>query len=316
MMPFSDNLLLIAGPTGTGKNALALRISEAIRPIAESEILNADALQLYDGLKILTNFPSEKQLQRVPHVLFGILNPMDSANAAWWANMAMKEIDRIRALGKVAIVCGGTGFYLKALQDGLATIPEISPEILAEAQEKLKKIGRNNFFDELQRIDPHYAGGNNPQRMLRAYAVLCSTGKSLTDWWKNGNGDGDDTTRSAGRNCSCLVLNPNREALGNVCRRRIDAMFDAGAIEEVDNFRAKYDNPDRSQLAFAVGYREISSFLKKEILLDDCREKMHIRTMQYAKRQSTWFRNKMAAATFLSEFGHQLDLDTLAGNIN
>jgi tRNA dimethylallyltransferase len=269
-------------------------------------------MQLYSDLKILTNFPSDEQLRRIPHNLFGILASFDSCNAALWADMAANELDRIHAEGKIAILCGGTGFYLKALLDGLSPIPKIPVEIRRRTREKFDEIGRDKFFLELKKKDPDYVDETNVQRMLRAYEVVSFTRKSLKYWWNRGARDAHSHDC---RSYLSVILDPEREQLSDVCRQRIYSTINNGAIDEVRAFNAKYISY-HGPLIHALGYREISSFLKLEISLEDCLEKIHQRTRQYAKRQRTWFRNQMKAGNFFHGFGHHFDVDRLINNIN
>jgi tRNA dimethylallyltransferase len=296
-------MIFVAGPTASGKSFLSLEISDFLKKTfgQGSEIINADATQLYDELKILTAFPTAEQLKHVPHRLFGVLSPNDAANVASWTKMAMVEIKRIRAEQNVAILCGGTGLYMKAITDGISAIPEVPMEIRQEVRCRFEKIGRDEFWNELKKLDPESrVAKGDTQRLVRAYEIALFTGKPLSHWWNQKNEQSDF------QNLFILsfVLNPPRVALSHACQSRICAMIDAGAVEEVRDFRKKYENYS-GPLVNAIGYEEISLFLGGEILLKNCVERMQMRTRQYAKRQSTWFRNQMKNACFLDDFGHQ-----------
>ncbi|MDR2794996.1 MAG: tRNA (adenosine(37)-N6)-dimethylallyltransferase MiaA, partial [Holosporaceae bacterium] len=295
-------IILLAGPTAAGKSFLSVKIADFLKKTLgrNSEIINADATQLYNELKILTAFPTADQIKCVPHKLFGVLSPNDSSSVASWIKMAMAEIKRIRAEQNVPIICGGTGLYLKAITDGISDIPKVPAEIRQEVRHRFAKIGRDEFFDELKKLDPESrVSKGDSQRLLRAYEIALFTGKPMAYWWNQKN-EPDDFPKLS---ILSFVLNPLRAALNQACQRRICSMIDAGAVEEVRDFRKKYENYSGS-LVNAVGYEEISLFLGGEISLENCVEKMQIRTRQYAKRQSTWFRNQMKNACFLDNFGY------------
>ncbi|GHU13442.1 tRNA dimethylallyltransferase [Alphaproteobacteria bacterium] len=298
--PYS-RLIFVAGPTASGKSFLAIEIADFLRKNygLGSEIINSDGIQLYDELKILTAFPSDDYLARAKHNMFGVLSPHDSSSVALWLEMATKEIKRVHSEKNVAIICGGTGFYMKALLDGIADIPEIPTEIRNNVRNRFLEVGRDQFFDEFKKMDTEsLVNKGDTQRLLRAYEIVLFTGKPLSHWWP-----AQGRRSSLQDDSVAIVLNPEREKLKQVCHNRICSMIKNGAIGEVEDFVKRYGNYSGS-LANAVGYREISALLRHEISLPDCIEKMHMRTRQYAKRQSTWFRNQMKGASFFNDFGY------------
>ncbi len=285
----THRVVLIGGPTASGKTAFAIRYAEKLKTLygVDSAIINADSVQLYDELKIITAFPSAEDMEKVPHRLFGILKPNEKPSVAFWLEEAKLEITRLQSEGKVAIVCGGTGFYLNAIKNGIADIPDIPSDFRQSVFEKFQSIGRDAFFEELLRLDSEIVKTlhqNNTQRILRAYEVAAYTGKPLTEWWRSASSVGYDVKQ--------IVLLPPKEELHRRCYARIQKMMNNGAVEEVRDFVARYPNYNGG-LCKAIGYYEISDFLNGKLSKDECVEQMFIHTKQYAKRQVTWFRNQM-----------------------
>lgn len=271
--------IIIGGPTASGKTILAVHLAEKLRKFSgiSAEIINADSIQMYKDLKILTAFPSEQEFARIPHHLFGILEPQESSSIASWLDMASKELKRLKSEQKIAIFCGGTGFYLRALFNGVANIPEIPHQIREEVWSLFAEIGRDAFFEKLKELDFESAQKlhkNDTQRILRAYEVAKFTGKTLGYWWENSkklydscNADSPNNDYSNNNELwqqpeqlTTIVLLPKRELLKERSENRIKKMLDRGAIEEVIAFNAK--NPNYiGPLQEAIGYREICEFL-------------------------------------------------------
>jgi len=282
-------VVLIGGATASGKTAFAIKYAEKLKELygVDSEIINADSVQLYDELKIITAFPSAEDMAQIPHRLFGILKPNEKPSVAFWLEQAKKEITRLQAEGKIAIVCGGTGFYLNAIKNGIADIPDIPSDFRQSVFEKFQRIGRDKFFEELSRLDSEIVKTlhkNNTQRILRAYEVAAYTGKPLTEWWQNASSEGYEVKQ--------MILMPPKEELHRRCYARIKKMMDEGAVEEVRDFISRYPNYSGG-LRKAIGYYEISDLLNGKISKDECIEQMYIHTKQYAKRQVTWFKYQM-----------------------
>lgn len=296
---------IIAGPTATGKTHLAIELAVFLQKQygVLSEIINADSIQLHDDLKILTAYPSCEELSQIPHNLYGILSAFESASVASWLELAREKIQILKEQKKIAILCGGTGFYINAILNGLSKIPDVPKEFRDDVKQKFDKIGRDAFFDELKILDPRLTQTlhkNNTQRILRAYEVVKFTGKSISDWWINH----DDVQN----NSSVVVLLPPIENIYSQCFVRIKKMITAGVLQEVADFNEKY--PDYiGSLDKVIGYKEITAsfknFISEEILI----EQIYIKTKQYAKRQSTWFRNKSNDnAIIIHEFGNNADI--------
>ncbi|MDR0678336.1 MAG: tRNA (adenosine(37)-N6)-dimethylallyltransferase MiaA [Holosporaceae bacterium] len=308
----ASDLIVIAGPTAAGKSDFAVGYALYLKNNfgLEAEIINADSIQMYDALKIITSYPSNDSLKLVRHCLYGILFPQETISVVIWLNLVVKEIHRIHSEGKIAIVCGGTGFYIYALINGISDIPEIPKYFRNEVLNKFQQLGREEFFNQLALLDPELCKTlhrNNTQRILRAYEVVAYTGRPISDWWKRKN--------EYGYRVFPIVLLPPRDKLNDRCLIRINKMMISGAIDGVKNFIEKYPNYS-GELCNVIGYREIISFLNKEISFDECIERMYIRTRQYAKRQSTWFRNQLQSPRVIREFGYEMNNNSLETLIN
>lgn len=276
---------MIGGPTAGGKSGLALSVASAKNGV----IINADSMQMYDGLGILTAQPSPEDLSAAPHRLYATLKPDDICSAARWRDMALAEIDRVIAEGKLPIIVGGTGFYIRTLLSGISPVPEIAPEIRDRLNARQKEIGNPAFHAELQKRDPVMAARLDPfntQRLVRALEVLEGTGKSLAEWQAL-----PPVPPPAHLNFVTSTLVPPRDRLYANCDARFGMMLKQGALEQVREFM-KTATP-AMPLAKALGYPELSSHLAGNISLTDAISLAQQSTRNYAKRQTTWFRNQM-----------------------
>jgi tRNA dimethylallyltransferase len=276
---------LIAGPTATGKSALALALAERHR----GTVINADSAQVYRDLRVLSARPSSEEEARAPHRLFGYIDGAESCSAARWAADARAAIAQTHDEGRLPILVGGTGLYLRTLIDGIAPVPEIDPAIRAE----VRAMPVADAHTELIRSDPVAAARLRPSdttRVARALEVVRSTGRSLVEWQAERiGGIGDAVTLLP------LILLPDRDWLIERCDRRLAAMFDEGAIEEVERLLARRDVPADAPVRRAIGVPEIAAMLAGEIDRDAALERARLATRQYAKRQYTWFRNQPPA---------------------
>lgn len=298
-----NSTIIIGGPTASGKTALAIKLAKALDNESgqHAEIINADSVQMYNELKILTAYPSDEELKQVKHNLFGVLAPFESSSVASWLERAKTELTRIHSEGKTAIICGGTGFYIRALLNGVANIPAIPEKVREEVKRYFDKVGRDVFFEKLAELDAESVANlhkNDTQRILRAYEVAFYTGKTLSEWWKNADESCENNTMPT------IVLLPEKEKLRERAKIRIQSMLEKGAIEEVQAFNAKYPNYV-GPLQEVIGYREICDFIQQKNVKtkNELVEKISIRTNQYIKRQSTWFRNQLKNAKFICDFG-------------
>ena len=269
---------LIAGPTASGKSDLALRLAEA----TGGAIVNADSAQIYRDLPILSAAPSEADQARAEHWLYGVLEGAQPCSAADWAEMAKAEISRLHGEGRLPILVGGTGLYLRTLLDGIAPIPPIDPEIRA----RVRGNGVAENLAELTPLDPVAATTLNPgdtTRIARALEVVKSTGKTLAEWQEHrAGGIGGEIELTA------LVPLPPRPWLYERCDRRFAEMVERGALAEVEALLARHLDPNLPVMR-AIGVPELSALLRGEWTLDRAIAAGQQATRRYAKRQYTWF---------------------------
>ncbi|MBN9309342.1 tRNA (adenosine(37)-N6)-dimethylallyltransferase MiaA [Devosia sp.] len=277
--------VLIAGPTASGKSALALEVAREQGGV----IVNTDALQVYKVLRLLTARPSDIEMGDVPHRLYGVVSPAVRFSTGEWARAAERIIGD--AAGRPLVFVGGTGLYFEALTVGFANVPEVSPEALAAAEAEVAGLDRDGRARVIASRDPLVAArlkAPDPQRVIRALAVLNATGRSLASFQ-------DDAQRGLldGFEIERIVLNPDRDVLRRRIAQRFEAMFAHGAVEEVEALLALDLDPSLPAMK-AIGVPEIAAMLRGEIEQDEAIERAVIATRQYAKRQRTWFRNRMA----------------------
>lgn len=278
------SVLLIHGPTASGKSALALRVAQAV----DGEIVNADALQLYSDLTALSARPTPEETAGVPHHLFGVADGADGWSVGRWARAAGPVIDEIMARGRTAVVVGGTGLYFKALTDGLADIPPTPAAVRVGVGKIFDTLGEARFRELLASVDPvaeaRIAPGDR-MRLSRAMEVLEATGKPLTAWQaKTAPALPADAWRA-------VVIEPERELLYACCDARFEVMLERGALDEVRALIARGLDPDLPVMK-AVGVRELAAHLRGEISLVEAAELARRETRRYAKRQLTWLRNQ------------------------
>lgn len=280
----ASRIWLIAGPTASGKSAYALDLAERIG----GEIVNADSMQIYAGLRVLTAGPSPEEAARAPHHLFQVVDPAIGWSVGRWLEAATQALAEIEARGKPAIVVGGTGLYFRALTHGLADVPPVS-----ETQREISSLlyaarGETEFREILKPLDPEAEARietGDRQRLVRAHAVAIATGKSLTAWQT------DTKPALAPGSWKGLVLDPPRAELYARCDARLSIMVEQGALDEVRAVEARGLDPALPALK-AVGYREFAAHLSGETTLDQALDAARQETRRYAKRQLTWFRNQ------------------------
>lgn len=277
---------LIAGPTASGKSALALRLAQEI----DAEIVNGDALQLYADLRLLTARPSIEEEAVVPHHLFGTVDAADGWSVGRWLRAAADVLEEIAGRGRSVVVVGGTGLYFRALTHGLADVPQTPEEVRAASAADFDAMGEAAFRDRLAKVDPAAAARISPadrQRLSRAWEVYAATGTSLSDWQAR-----TDPALSPDI-WNAVALEPPRQALYDRCDARLEAMIDQGALEEVAALAARGLDPALPAMK-AVGFRELAAHLRGETTLAQGLEAAQRETRRYAKRQSTWLRGQMA----------------------
>ena len=285
-------VILIAGPTASGKSTLALELAAAV----EGTIINADALQIYRDLRILSARPDEAAMARVPHRLYGHLDAAERGSAGHWRDLALAEIAASHRAGRLPIVVGGTGLYLRAIQHGLAAVPPIPAAIRAEAAALYDTLGGPAFRARLMALDPTAASrlpSGDRQRLMRAWEVVRATGRPLDDWQRGVAGP------VPYRFASVLMM-PSREALYAACDERFAAMIAAGAIDEATALTARGLAPDLPAMK-AVGVPELLRHLRGETSLAEAVAAGQRATRRYAKRQMTWFRHQIVADLTLDQ---------------
>ena len=277
-------IILIAGPTASGKSALALDLAQSLG----GEIVNADAQQIYQALPLLTARPSPDEMARVPHHLFAVASPDQSWSVGHWLRACCTVLDDIKSRGRTALIVGGTGLYFSALTRGLADIPPVPLSVRDAVEARLDQDGEAQFREGLAKLDPaaevRIAPGDR-QRLIRALAVAEATGQSLSQW------QSDTQPALKPDDWRGLVIEPDRKALYKRCDARLFAMLEAGVLDEVAELMAMTLNPALPALK-AVGYREFSGHLAGETPLIEALAQAQMQTRRYAKRQLTWFRNQ------------------------
>lgn len=278
-------MALIAGPTASGKSALAVALAQMVE---DAVVVNADASQVYKDLAIVSARPSEAEMAGVPHHLFGHVDAADAHNAARWSQEARGVIEHAHDAGKVPILVGGTGLYLRTLLYGIAPVPEIDPQV----RDVVRALPVAEAHAALTVADPEAAARLNPAdttRVARALEVVRSTGRTLADWQQAREGGIAD-----GIALAPLILLPPRDWLRDRCDARLVRMFDGGAIDEVAALLARDLDPNLPAMR-AIGVPQIAAYLRGEAIRPDALDAAQAATRQYAKRQFTWFRHQPPA---------------------
>ena len=279
-----NKIVLIAGPTASGKSSLANKLAKKI----DGEIVNADSMQIYKDLEILTARPKPKK-NDPNHHLYGFVNGEELWSVGKWINEAKKVTEKILRKSSIPIIVGGTGLYFKAITDGLSPIPDINREIRDNLKEELNSKGLESLYNELKFTDIkayESIDKNDQQRILRALEVYRGSGKKISEYWKL------DRTKVFEDNFIKIKLSTDREKLYKSCDDRCDDMFQLGAVEEVKSLiELNYDN--KAPILNAIGVSEIKEYIKKRINIDEAKDLIKFRTHQYAKRQITWLKHQM-----------------------
>ncbi|WP_416898494.1 MAG: tRNA (adenosine(37)-N6)-dimethylallyltransferase MiaA [Minwuia sp.] len=283
-----DGVLLILGPTASGKSGLAIDIAEALNGV----IVNADSMQVYRDLRLISARPSDAEMSRAPHRLFGFLDAAEICSAARWAKLAGEEIEAARRRGKLPIVVGGSGLYVRALTEGFSPIPDVGPLHRQRAQGMLKKMGAEKFHARLAEHDPDIAARletGDSQRLIRAMEVYLATEKPLS-WWQALPPEPPMLKLPAFR----LVLLPERSTLYERCDRRFEEMVREGAVDEAMALGARGLDPDLPAMK-ALGVKQLIAAGRGQILLEQAVADAQTATRRYAKRQMTWLRHQIVA---------------------
>lgn len=292
-------VIVIGGPTASGKSATALALARHF----DGEIVNADSMQIYEDLPVITARPGPEELATAPHHLYGVLGMQDRCSAGQWRDLVQEAIRDIRGRNRLPIVVGGTGLYLRALTTGLHEMPDVPEEVRARLNLRLEKEGAPALHAELSSVDPDTAIGLNPsdgQRIVRALEIFIHTGRGLRSWQTGRIQDAPSDMRFF-----ALSILPPREDLYDSANERFDRMLDNGAIEEVAALLARAPAEDFPLLK-AVGVPPIRAYIGEEIDRERMTELGKRDTRRYAKRQLTWFRHQfipqMTIQTKYSEY--------------
>ena len=284
-MDFKSKIILISGPTASGKSHFAIKLAKKI----QGEIINADSMQVYKQLKVLSARPNPKNYQKIKHHLYGFHDVKNNFSTGDWLKHSIKKIKDIKKRKKVPILVGGTGLYFKSLTDGLVKIPNIPIQFRNKIRKLHKDLGQKKFYQKLLKLDPIYKKNISPtdaQRSIRAYEVKLFTKKSLHEWFESTKSNFMDEEFYK------IYIDYPRQDLIKRIATRTDEMLKSGAIPEVKRFIKLNVKKDKS-VNKAIGIAEIKEFLRNKKKLSEISEKISIKTRQYAKRQSTWARGNM-----------------------
>jgi tRNA dimethylallyltransferase len=278
-----QKIILIAGPTGSGKSEIALRLAKKIN----GEIINADSMQVYKEIKILSARP--ESYSNVSHYLYGNISVKNNFSAGEWLKKVKVNLKKIIKKKKQPIFVGGTGLYFKLLTEGISNIPKISVSIRTKARKLNAKLGNDKFYRLLIKLDPlihNKIKKNDTHRLIRAYEVVTFTKKSLIDWQKK------NKNYFSNYHFVKIFINPENSFLQKLLRLRLKKMFELGAVDEVKKFLKLKINKSLPANKI-LGVEEIKKYLDKKIPLEQAFEETFIRTRRYVKRQRTWFRGHM-----------------------
>ncbi len=286
-LPARKLVIVIAGPTASGKSALAVRTAETFR----GTVINADSIQMYRDLNILSGCPDVNYLIRAPHRLFGFLPIKDSSSVAVWRDLAIQIISESWQGGRVPIICGGSGMYLRALIDGFSKVPKIPQKIRLSARQQFEELGNLAFYKDLLQRDPIMGSRIMPsdrQRMIRAWEVIETTGHSLSRWQE------DNFSSSDSLSFFTILLMPERKRLYANCDYRFLEFLARGALDEVRGI-IKLGLSSELPGMKALGLNQLTRYLKGELRLEEAIEVAQRDTRRFAKRQLTWFRNQFSS---------------------
>ena len=288
-MDKQSKIILISGPTASGKSYFAIKIAKKIN----GEIINADSMQVYKQLKILTARPNKEEQKKIKHHMYGIVDLNKKFSTGQWLNTAIKKIKEIKKRKKIPILVGGTGLYFQSLIDGLVKIPEIPIKFRNRIRLIQKKEGQKKFYKKLLRIDPMVLDKfdkNDIQRTIRAFEIKSFTNISMYEWLNKTESEFKDVEFLK------IYIDYKREDLIKRISLRTIKMIEQGAIKEVKKFIKSKIKKDLS-VNKVIGIDELTQYLDGKINLDQARELISIKTRQYAKRQATWARSRMTSWT-------------------
>jgi tRNA dimethylallyltransferase len=286
-MDLKSKIILIYGPTASGKSDFAIQLAKKIK----GEIINADSMQVYKELKILTARPHKINFQKIKHHLYGFQKSNKYFSTGDWLKIVIKKINEVKKRKKIPILIGGTGLYFKALTEGLVEIPSIPIKFRNKIRSIQKSIGQEKFYKKLLKIDPpivDHINSTDSQRSVRAYEIKSFTKKSIIEWHKN------TKSKFKKKDFFKLYIDYPRSELIEKINLRTKKMIDMGVVLEVKKFLKLRISKNKS-ISRAIGVAEIKGFINKKINKEEVIEKISIKTRQYAKRQVTWARGHMAS---------------------
>ena len=286
-MDKQSKIILISGPTASGKSNFAVKIAKKI----EGEIINADSMQVYKKLKILTARPNRIEQKNIKHHLYGIVDLNEKFSTGQWLELAIKKIKNIQKNKKIPILAGGTGLYFQSLINGLVKIPEIPLNFRNKVRLMSKREGQKKFYKKLLKLDPKIKDKfdpNDTQRSIRAYEIKSYTNISMYDWLTKTESEFKDSDFLK------LHIETKREKLIERINLRTSTMINSGAINEVKKFIKLKIRKDQS-VNKVIGIAELTQYLNDKTTLEEAKELISIKTRQYAKRQATWARTRMTS---------------------
>lgn len=293
-------VIVIAGPTASGKSALAVDVADSFSGV----IINADSMQIYRGLEILSAAPDAEQRSRVPHALYGVLDPATPCSAGDWLSLATAEIETAHNNQKLPIVVGGTGLYLRTLISGIARLPSVPKEVRDRVRARLAAEGSPSLYNELEKRDPDTASKLAPgdgQRIARALEVVEATGTKLSDWQR-----GETTSEGTPPyDFFTVLLMPPREFLYAACDQRFIQMLDQGVLDEMECLAKRNLSPSLPAMK-ALGVPDLLRHLAGDVSRDEACRLAQQATRRYVKRQTTWFNHQIVADIALeTEYSHR-----------
>ena len=300
----NNSILFITGPTGIGKSDLAIKLSKEIN----GEIINADSMQIYRELKVITARPTNIDIKLIKHHLYGYVSGSERYNVEKWCNDAKNIIESLFKNNVTPIFVGGTGLYIDTLINGITSIPSIPESIKKESNNLFDKIGLDNFFDLIKEIDINAVNNiskNDTQRLKRIWEVYKFTGKKFSLWKDNKNKKFLDNIEY-----KIILFLPDRNKNYNRVNKRVESMIENGAVHEIENL-LKYNYSSKLPIMRAHGVPEISSYLQKKVTLEECINNIQLVTRHYVKRQNTWWKSSnLQFYKKFNEFPDEIDINS------
>ena len=300
----NNSIFFITGPTAIGKSDLAIKLSKEIK----GEIINADSMQIYRELKVITARPTNIDIKLIKHHLYGYVSGSERYNVEKWCNDAKNIIESLFKKNVTPIFVGGTGLYIDTLINGITSIPSMPESIKKESNNLFDKIGLDNFFELIKEIDINAVNNiskNDTQRLKRIWEVYKFTGKKFSLWKDNKNKKFLDNIEY-----KIILFLPDRTKNYNRVNKRVESMIENGAVHEIENL-LKYNYSSKLPIMRAHGVPEISSYLQKKVTLEECINNIQLVTRHYVKRQNTWWNSSnLQFYKKFNEFPDEIDINS------